>query len=85
MKMYGCKAIEGLFSRYYELGGEVIELIPGTLGHGLTVCFGDGLKTAVIKEQYINCWSSGHTVRFYNGMPEKYRKMIENYISAEVA
>jgi hypothetical protein len=74
--LYTCGAIKKLAQRYYEKGGEVTEIEPGSLGYGLTLMHGEGLKTAVVKEVYINEWSSGHKVRLYNKMPEKYRKMI---------
>ena len=79
MKLYSVSAVETLISEYYAKGGECIEVEPGTLGFGLTICFGDGLKTAVVQEKYINPWNSAHTIRFYNEMPEKYGSMIENY------
>ena len=78
-KMYTLAAVQNLISKYAENDGEIIELIPGTLGYGLTICYGEGLKTAVINEVYINPWSSGHTIRMYNKMPEKYVKMIEKH------
>lgn len=78
-KLYSCSAVEDLFTRYVENGGEILEIEPGSLGYGLTICYGEGLKTAVIKEVYVNPWSSGHTVRFYNEMPKKYSEMIEKY------
>lgn len=82
--LYTCGAIETLAQKYYEKGGEVVEIIPGTLGYGLTVMHGEGLKTAVVTEVYINEWSSGHKVRLYNKMPEKYQKMLNDYYEMEV-
>lgn len=35
------------------------------------------LKTYVIREVAINEWSSGHKVRGYNRMPEKYRALLD--------
>jgi hypothetical protein len=32
------------------------------------------LKACVIQERYLNPWSSGHSVRFYNELPKKYAK-----------
>jgi hypothetical protein len=77
MKTYSCTQVQKLFNKYVEKCGEVLELEEGVLGYGTTICFGDGLKTAVIKEQFVNEWSSTHTVRFYNNMPQKYASMIE--------
>lgn len=76
--MYTLSACEDVMNKYYEAGGEVITLEEGVLGLGLVVCFGDGLKTCIIQERYLNEWSSGHTIRFYNKMPKKYATMIDN-------
>lgn len=76
---YDIESIEKLIAAYYERGGEVIEVIPGSLGYGTTICYGEGLKTAIIQEHYINCWSSGNTIHFYNKMPKKYAEMLEKY------
>ena len=76
-KLYTCDAVASVIDKYVEMGGEVCTLEEGVLGYGLTVCFGDGLKTCVITEVPLNCWSSGHKVRFYNEMPRKYEELIE--------
>lgn len=34
-------------------------------------------KTAIIKEKYLNEWSSGVTIRLYNNTPKKYQTIIE--------
>ena len=80
--LYGCKEVEKLFQMYYDKGGETLELKEGSLGYGTTICFGEGLKTAVIQEVYLNPWSSAHKVRFYRKMPEKYERMIEKIQNA---
>lgn len=82
--LYTCGAVEKLSDEYRRKGGEVVEIIPGCLGYGLTIMFGQGLKTTVVKEVYINAWSSGHKVRMYRKMPEKYRKMLHDYYEREV-
>lgn len=76
--MYTLSACEDVMNKYIEMGGEVLTLEEGVLGLGLVVCFGEGLKTCIITERYINEWSSGHTIRFYNKMPKKYATMIDN-------
>lgn len=38
---------------------------------------GENLKTTIIKEYYLNEWSSGCTIRSYKKMPKKYEKVIE--------
>ena len=82
MKAYGLKAVEALIEKYVEYDGEILTVQEGTLGYGLTICYGHGLKTAVITERYINEWTSAHTVRMYDKMPEKYRRLIMDYYNA---
>lgn len=81
-KAYTLAACENLIERYIECGGEVVTLEEGSLGLGLTMCHGEGLKTAIINEVYVNEWTSRHTVRMYNDMPKKYEKMLEEYWDA---
>jgi hypothetical protein len=77
MTHYTLKAVEDLINRYVERGGEVaIEIVEGSLGYGTTICFGDGLKTAVIQERFQNEWSSTHTITMYNKLPKKYQLML---------
>ena len=76
MKTYTTTTCDSLIQRYIEAGGHVTTLEEGTLGHGLTVCHGDGLKTAVIQEVALNEWSSVHKVRMYNTIPKKYAQKI---------
>lgn len=75
--LYTCEAVENLIHRYIEQGGEVATIQEGILGYGLTILFGDNLKTAVITEIAINCWTSAHKIRLYNKMPKKYAAMLE--------
>ena len=79
MKKYGCAAVADLIDKYMECNGIAYELIPGTLGYGLTVCVAEGYKTAIIREQYVNMWECAHTVRFYNNIPRKYADMIDRW------
>lgn len=76
-KLYDCKTVENLIGRYAALNGVTYEIEEGCLGYGLTVCAGEGLRTAVIKEVQVNTQYSLHSIRFYNVMPEKYRKALE--------
>lgn len=76
-KRYTCNAVENLISRYMERGGTVTTIREGVLGYGLTICHGDGLKTAIITEVPENAWSSSHKIRLYNKMPQKYKKMLD--------
>ncbi len=78
--LYTCSAVEKLMNAYAEKGGEITEIEEGSLGYGFMILHGEGLKTTVVKEVYINEWSSGHTIRKYNKCPEKYRKILENAV-----
>ena len=77
MTTYTLGACEKLIAEYLNRGGEVVELEEGCLGLGLVICFGENLKTTIIREVYLNAWSSGHTIRMYNTMPKKYELMLE--------
>ena len=74
--MYSLQACEDLISRYLERGGEVVTIEEGCLGLGLTLLYGAGLKTTIIREVYLNEWSSGHTIRMYNECPKKFQKYM---------
>ena len=76
-KLYSCVAVEKLIERYTNKGGEVTEIEEGVLGYGLLMLHGEGLKTTIVKEVPLNCWSSAHTIRTYNKCPKKYAEMLE--------
>lgn len=77
MILWDLNSIENLINRYIEKDGEYLELQEGCLGYGVIMLRGKGLKTTIIKEVYLNEWSSGHTVRMYNKTPKKYLQMAE--------
>lgn len=77
--LHSCSAITELIDRYLEKGGEVLQVEEGVLGHGFLILHGNGLKTAIIREVYINEWTSKHSLRMYNKTPNVYLKMIESY------
>lgn len=79
MNTYSLKFIEDLINQYINKGGEIAEVEEGCLGYGTTICFGDGLKYAVIEERFQNSWSSTHTIKMYNKLPNKYEVMLKNY------
>lgn len=74
--MYSTSDVNRLINAYIDKGGECVTLEEGVLGHGTLMLFGYGLKCCVVKEVYINEWSSGHTVRYYNSMPKKYERLM---------
>ena len=84
-KLYSCKAVEQLMHSYGEREGyKCYVLEDGTLGYGLMVLTADGYKSAVVTEVYLNEWSSAHKVRFYNKLPKKYTRQIENGDATEM-
>ena len=76
--LYTLEAVEQIINNWIEAGGQIDTVEEGTLGWGLTICHGEGLKTAIITEVPLNEWSSAHTIRVYKKMPKKYRQMLED-------
>lgn len=76
MCLYSNTDVQNIFSQYAANNGYITEIKEGTLGCGLTICHGTGLKTCIIKEVRLNEWSSAHKVRFYNKMPKKYQDIL---------
>jgi len=76
--LYDLKTVEKLISDYVgKHAGDVTELEEGVLGYGTTLLHnGDKVSTIVIKEVYINAWSSGHSIRQYKKIPKKYEKLL---------
>ena len=77
MTTYTLEACENLMQKYYERGGEIVTVKEGCLGLGTVICYGEGLKTTIITEHYLNEWGSKHTIRMYNKMPKKYKAMLK--------
>ena len=73
MKLYTLEAVDSLINQYIDKGGQVVTIEEGVLGYGTLLLYGDGLKTSVVKEIYLNEWSSAHTIRSYNETPKKYK------------
>lgn len=76
MTIYSNKVVQDVIDNYIKKDGEVTEVIEGCLGYGTTICIGDGLKSTIIQEVFLNSWSSGHTIRMYNKLPKKYEKLL---------
>lgn len=80
--LYTCTAVAEFIDRYTEncrkvnKEPDIITLQEGSLGYGVMVLKCDGFKTAIIQERYLNCWSSGHTIRLYNKTPKKYLMLV---------
>lgn len=80
--LYTSSSVDKLIADYLEAGGQLLQIKEGTLGHGYALLYDTAgkLRFFVIKEVYINEWSSGHKVRGYNKVPEKYKKIIEDLV-----
>lgn len=77
MRLYSCKAIASLIERYTNSGGAFFQMREGVLGYGDLLCYGEGLKTIVIREVALNEWNSAHTIRMYHRLPKKYQALLE--------
>lgn len=78
MKNYSLKSCEDLISKYInKYNGECLEIEEGCLGLGTILLHSaEGKKSILIKEVFINAWSSGHTIKMYNKLPKKYTQLI---------
>ena len=79
MKIVTLNSIIRLIDRYIERGGQAHQINEGVLMHGDWLLFDTNglLKTIIIKEVYVNAWTSEQTVRMYNKTPLKYQKIID--------
>lgn len=80
MTLYTCTSIDNFISRYIEKGGQAYCTNEGVLTSGDWILFDTRgrLECCIIKEVYINSWSSGQSLRKYRRLPEKYAKIIRN-------
>lgn len=78
MALYSLEAIQKLIAKYEKETNGNFELytINGSLLDNYIIT-GEGLKTVIVKEKYLNCWSSCYTIRIYNTIPSKYAKVID--------
>lgn len=74
--------IDEFIQKYIKAGGDAYQTEEGTLGSGNWILFDytGKLKNFIIKEVYVNCWTSAHTIHSYRELPEKYKAILEaNY------
>ena len=76
---YSLEAVSKLIDTYISKGGEALQTDEGVLMHGdwLLYDLNGKLKFIVIKEVYVNEWTSRQTVRKYNKIPKKYFKVLD--------
>lgn len=76
MSIYSYKAAETIKTRLLERSGAFVYEIPGALVDNY-IMGADGCYTFIVKEKYLNAWSSGVTIRKYRKIPAKYQKIVE--------
>jgi len=75
--MYNYQQIDKLINRYSEIeNSQTVQISEGVLGSGNWILTAPNKKTAIIKEVFVNSWSSTHTVKMYNKTPKKYLKFL---------
>lgn len=67
--LYTTSSVGRLIAEYLDAGGQMLQMREGVLGRGDVLLYD--------REVAINEWSSGHKVRGYNRMPEKYRALLD--------
>ena len=81
MQLYSYTQVDELIQKYADKGGGTLQTDEGCLGSGDWLLFDHSgrLKFIVIKEVYLNEWSSAHTIRKYNKIPKKYEKILAEH------
>ena len=67
--------ISALIDRYLGYDG-MVYTIEGTLNDNY-ILNAEGKKTVIIKEHYLNEWSSCNVIKRYNKCPKKYEKVMD--------
>lgn len=76
--LYDCTSVQELINKYLEREGVVYTIDEGVLGHGTLVLSAPKCKYCIVQEVYLNEWSSGHKIRFYNNLPKKWEQAIDS-------
>lgn len=74
--LYTNAAVQNLVKQYAEDQNSRIYVIGGCLLDGY-ILTAPGFKTVIIKDVYIDCWSSAQSIRMYNKTPAKYERVID--------
>ena len=80
-QLYSLEAILNLRDKYLDRDG-MVYTIYGTLLDNY-IFTAPNCKTTIVKEQYLNAWSSAYTITMYNKMPKKYEKVIDALIDGD--
>ena len=76
MNVYTAESVEQVREKLSARKGFFCYEFPGTLVDSY-IMGAEGCYTFVVKEKYLNEWSSGVTVRKYRKIPAKYEKVIQ--------
>ena len=71
MKIYTQAAVDNFCEKYPD---SIVDVIPGVLVDSIIFWLGDD-RWVLIKEQYINPWSSGYTFHNFNSEEKCYLKL----------
>ena len=85
-KLYTFTAVDELIKQAFSNNYELVQIKEGVLGHGFCVLLAPDEKhyNFVIREVYINCWTSAHTVRKCRKISAALQKQIEQAEEAEM-
>lgn len=82
MEIYSYAVVKKIREKLAEHSGVFVYEIPGGLVDNY-IMGADGCYTFIIREKYLNEWSSGVTIRKYRKIPEKYKHVAELYDDGE--
>lgn len=77
-QLYDCTSVQELINKYLSRQGIIYTIDEGVLGHGTLVLSAPNCKYCIVQEVYLNEWSSGHKLRFYNNLPKKWEQAIDS-------
>ena len=77
--LYSISAADSLINEYLRLSENsiVYQYDAGGVGIGNWILGAPGYKWAIIKEVYLNEWSSAQSIRMYNELPKCYAAILE--------
>lgn len=70
MKVYGLAAVDRFLEKYSE---NIVDVITGSLVD--SVILNIGKRYILLKEHYLNSWSSGNTFHNFNSLEKCYKKL----------
>ena len=76
MQLYSQDAVNNLIEKFEKRENFQLYIISGSLLDNY-ILTADNTKTAIIKEEFLNEWSSAYTIILYNKTPKKYQQIID--------